>query len=417
MMKEIFQTPRDGYHYFNGYYDKSPLSHDNRYLLALRTKIFDKMPDGVNDLVEVGYFDLLNESGFYKIDENQAFNWQQGNMLQWIGYSEFSCGYNVLKDGDYFLRIKDIFTKDFVDYPIPAYSISPCGSHYVSVNFKRHTLLRPGYSYSCIKDDKHKSTLDFVKLCELNSNKVTELFNISAFDTLSDIKGGLSYIEHCMYCKTNPKRFLFYLRNKTEASINTKLFWYDLNKKKIHEIKGATRVTHANWVDEDNIIFWGATHNATNTIYHFLSRAPAILRFLLKIYRFFIKGNGQDGNSRLSSALTGDSYKIYTISTQSFKDVATKISVDGHPSMHPLNSELLITDSYPNKDSISRLMLYNIKEDNFIESRNIDSSPEINNSPFRCDLHPKVSNDGNHVIIDSSDGGYRSIKIFQINAY
>jgi len=415
-MKEIFRTPRDGYHYFNGYYDKSPLSHDNRYLLALRTKIFDKMPDGVNDMVEVGYFDLLNESEFFKIDENPAFNWQQGNMLQWIGRNGYSCGYNVFKDGDYFLRTTDILKKDFVDYPMPAYSISPCGSHYVSVNFKRHTFFRPGYSYSCIKDDKHKSSKDFVKLCELKSNKVTELFNISALKTLSDNEGDISYIEHCMYCKTNPKRFLFYLRNRAGASINTKLFWYDLNKKKIHKIKGATRVTHANWVDEDNIIFWGATHNTANRIYSYISRVPAILRLFMKIYKFLIKGNAIDGNSKISSSLTGDSYKIYTISTQSFRDVAGKISVDGHPSVHPLDSRLLLTDSYPNQDSISRLMLYNLKENDFIESINIDSCPDINNSPFRCDLHPKITNDGKHVIIDSSDGGYRSIRIFQLNA-
>ena len=79
-----FKTPDDGFHYFFGYYDKSPLSKDYTKLLALKVSFLNRLPSA-NDIAVVGYFDLKKENQFVELAQTRTFNWQQGCMLQWLG--------------------------------------------------------------------------------------------------------------------------------------------------------------------------------------------------------------------------------------------------------------------------------------------------------------------------------------------
>jgi len=72
--KIYFETPDDGFSYFFGYYDKSPLNKSNTKLLAHRVS-FDGRDVRDGDVAEVGYFDLATKD-FHKIDETLAWNWQ-----------------------------------------------------------------------------------------------------------------------------------------------------------------------------------------------------------------------------------------------------------------------------------------------------------------------------------------------------
>ena len=68
----FFQTPDDGYSYFFGYYDKSPLNFDNSKLLSHRVS-FDGRDVRDGDIAEVGYFDLKTKL-FIRIDDTLAWN-------------------------------------------------------------------------------------------------------------------------------------------------------------------------------------------------------------------------------------------------------------------------------------------------------------------------------------------------------
>ena len=104
-----FETPDDGYSYFFGYYDKSPLNISNDKLLAHRVS-FDGRDVQDGDIAEVGYFNLLTGE-FVKVDETLAWNWQQGSQLQWLP-PEFDeeIIYNSIDSNQFILIIFNIHT-------------------------------------------------------------------------------------------------------------------------------------------------------------------------------------------------------------------------------------------------------------------------------------------------------------------
>ena len=72
--------------FFFGFHDKSPWSFDNKYLLAHRFDCSNRLP-AKTDFIQVGYFKGNGWDEFVMIDETNAWNWQTGSMLQWVGNS------------------------------------------------------------------------------------------------------------------------------------------------------------------------------------------------------------------------------------------------------------------------------------------------------------------------------------------
>lgn len=108
--KVAFETPDDGYSYFFGYYDKSPLNKNNTKLLAHRIA-FDGSDVKDGDIAEVGYFDIETHE-FNKVDETLAWNWQQGSQLQWLPPSyKDEIIYNNVLNNKFISIIYNIFTK------------------------------------------------------------------------------------------------------------------------------------------------------------------------------------------------------------------------------------------------------------------------------------------------------------------
>ena len=90
-----YETPDDGFSYFFGYYDKSPLNHTNTKLLCHRVN-FDGRSVRDRDIAAVGYIDLVTHQ-FIHIDDTLAWNWQQGAQLQWLPPDyESECIYNSI---------------------------------------------------------------------------------------------------------------------------------------------------------------------------------------------------------------------------------------------------------------------------------------------------------------------------------
>ena len=97
-----------------------------------------------------------------------------------------------------------------------------------------------------------------------------------------------------------------------------------------------------------------------------------------------------------------------------------KVPVDildrnGHPTFSPTNSELAITDTYPDKDGVAKLLLYHADKNVVTVVDELKSIQEFDNSPNRCDLHPNWSYDGQYVAIDTMNDGCRSIYIYDIS--
>jgi hypothetical protein len=75
-------TKGPGFHWF-AYYDKLQFSPDNRFVLSNKVNFEHRSPTG-DDVIEVGMVDLQEKDKWIPLGKSNAWNWQQGCMLQWI---------------------------------------------------------------------------------------------------------------------------------------------------------------------------------------------------------------------------------------------------------------------------------------------------------------------------------------------
>ena len=112
--------------------------------------------------------------------------------------------------------------------------------------------------------------------------------------------------------------------------------------------------------------------------------------------------------------VTGESYIIFNDLSKNFEKISVKIiNKDGHPSYNHNNENLVLTDTYPDKNSKASIFLYNIKNKDVTILDTLNSLPHTDNTEFRCDLHPKWSFSGKYISIDTLDRGSRGIYVYE----
>ena len=104
-------------------------------------------------------------------------------------------------------------------------------------------------------------------------------------------------------------------------------------------------------------------------------------------------------------------YYLMKDKTQEWKHLWSQLSNDGHPSYSPIDKNLVVIDSYPNR---ARIADVKILRDNDPEGKDIKVIARVF-APFkydndtRCDLHPRWSRDGKKVCFDSIFEGHRGL--------
>jgi hypothetical protein len=86
---------------------------------------------------------------------------------------------------------------------------------------------------------------------------------------------------------------------------------------------------------------------------------------------------------------------------------------DGHPSYSPVG-EWVVTDTYPDRGRMRRLLLWRPAMDEVIEVGAFHS-PWRYDGPTRCDLHPRWSADGLRISIDSAHEGVRGTYVIDVS--
>jgi hypothetical protein len=97
---------------------------------------------------------------------------------------------------------------------------------------------------------------------------------------------------------------------------------------------------------------------------------------------------------------TGNRYHLYKDQSDEVEVVGEKVFArDGHCTYSP-DRKWILTDTYPDKNNMHQLLLYNIAESKLIELAQI-YRPKPADDEWRCDLHPRWSRDGNKITIDA----------------
>ena len=88
-------TPKDGAHYFFGYFDKFQFDSTDTLLLGNRVDFTGRQPR-FGEKNTVGVIDP-GKATFEPLAQTLAWNWQQGSMLQW--FSDREVIFNDVEDG------------------------------------------------------------------------------------------------------------------------------------------------------------------------------------------------------------------------------------------------------------------------------------------------------------------------------
>lgn len=369
-------SPEDGYEYFYGYYDKSPWDKTDRYMICLRVKQAYKSV-APKEEAEIVIIDTKNNNKVIKIARTSAWNVQQGCMAQWLGpdYSERII-YNDFRSGKHCSVIFNVkLNKEEKILSLPIYDISKDGKFALSLDFSRLHRLRKGYGYSNIPD-KTKDELCPNKTCiwkiNIDTNEVEELFkytDFAEFEPKETMVGAEHKVNHIMI-SPNGKRFMVLHRWFKNGRKNTRLVTVNCDGTDMYNLSDDVFVSHCYWKNDEEIL------------------------------------------SFLRKKETGDHYYLMKDKTEHYEMFWPELNTDGHCSYSP-DKKLIITDTYPNRKRLAYVFV--CKENG--EAKRIASvfAPFRYDNDVRCDLHPRWSNNGDMVCIDSVHNGKRGLYVIQIN--
>ncbi|MFN5254439.1 MAG: hypothetical protein ACK5BY_01205 [Limnohabitans sp.] len=414
-----FRSPKDS-HFFFGYYDKSPLNRESTRHLAMRVNFIDRQPN-VRDIATIGYFDLRSNN-FVELSTTNTFNWQQGAMLQWRG-PDFTNEiiFNRLAGNSHQSVLLDLNSGSERHLCKAVYSVNQAGTQALCIDFERHYWCRRGYSYDGVENPAKNQPIvpgDGIWILDIENNKPKKLIELDQLLGISPMRsmvGATHYLEHLMFNPSGDK-FAFLHRWKPESGgVYTRLYVSGLSQISPRLIDDTGRLTHYSWVDEDHIFGWGARPTFATSLRKSNVIAKLLFKRLLPIYKALVKGNAIDGHSALSRSLTGDSYLLIDVnsgkSSPQFRHV---IDRDGHPSPLPNHRGWIVTDTYPDRESKALLLAGNLESQEVVVLDELRSIPSFDNSPYRCDLHPKVSFDGRYISVDTMNDGVRGIYLYEL---
>lgn len=273
----------------------------------------------------------------------------------------------------------DVFTREQHTIPYPIYALSPDGRTAVSTDFARVADERPGYGYNGIADPyanvmaPSNSGITQVNLETGDYHQVLSLAEISEFGIqLPTMKGAKHSAYHLLF---NPDgtRFVFLHRWNVGRGRQSRMLTADPDGGNVRVIDANANglTSHFQWRDKDHILAWSEQPSNGKALYLF-----------------------EDG---------GGCVEV----------IAPEIiTLDGHCSYLP-GGEWILNDTYPDEERMQKPYLYHVKTGKVVRLGKFHS-PALYTGEWRCDTHPRYSQDGRHIVIDSPHTGGRQMHLIDI---
>ncbi len=374
-------------HYFFGYYDRCPWNHDNSKHLALRVDQCERLPEP-GETAEVGYVGREG-GGFVKLAETRAWCHQQGAMTLWLKHRPDAFIYN-----DFDVETQRIVTRVYELgkgaaglYERPIYTMSSDGRWGVSLNFSR--IPRRGYSYAdatlatALHPDLDR---DGIFLVDMHSGQSRLIVSYRQMVALHPVPYGLDeaywWLNHAIF-NCDSSKLLFLFRQCRDAKHPTP--WK----------------THMYTVDLDggNLacplpdFYWNGTIS-----HQIWGRTP---------HEVLIDANWRG---------QGSDYVVFDERTLPLRAelVSPGLGPMGHLIFSP-DGKWMLADTYP-QDGVQTLALVNVATGECrLIGRFRHDQPTHYPVDVRCDLHPRWSEDGKLITVDTIHDGQR--KIYLLDAF
>lgn len=366
---ECIEIKIKGKHVFFGYYDLQQLNTDGDKALI---HILDKEAKAGKDNVKLAYYDIIH-GNIVVFAESKAWSWQQGTRLRWHPVLEGCVLYNDYNGTNYVTYALNINTRRVIEtLPVALYDISKNGRYGLSLNFIRLQRLRPGYGYSCCKDETEGIFVpdqDGIFLwdnCNHVLRKIISLSNLA--EVVNDTKVE-HYLNHISISPSGTKFIFFHLWSAgLGTKWNMRFYVCNIDGTGLTCIEDTEIISHYCWKDEDTLL---TTALSNKYIAH-------------------------------------SKYILYDLKQKTKKIIeSTHLMKDGHPT-YLLKKKSFVSDTYPMKNSVQYVFISNENGKNYVELLSAYANPFLIDE-YRCDLHPRVDCLNNWISVDSTYTGVRSV--------
>ena len=363
-------TRGPGFHWF-GYYDKLQFDPTNRFVLSNKVSFEHRSPTA-EDVIEVGMVDLEEGDKWIPLGKSNAWNWQQGCMLQWIPGTESKVIWNDREKDRFVSHILDVKTGEKRTLPCSIYALSPNGKEAVSCDYSRVADCRPGYGYAGIPDrffDVMAPTGSGVTHVNLETGEEKLIITHQQLATTGEvIENHPTSKHHSYHLLVGPdgKRFILLHRwTQPKGGHLTRLITAAMDGSDLHIVIPNGYASHFIWRD--------ATH--------ILSQAKGWL------------GNDNWGDFLFEDKDSGI-----------VAEIGQGVLDPGGHLTYLRNNEWILNDTYPK--GIRRLQtphLYHLKENRRIDIGQFPQPPEYKGE-WRVDTHPRASRNERYVCVDAPQG-------------
>jgi hypothetical protein len=405
-------------HYFFGYYNKSNWDSSGRFLLAHETPWRDAYL--TEDLVaKVGYFDMAVGDGvFHSVGKTQAWNWQMGSQLQWLGGTDEhkrKILYNVRTDDAssrypfFAAEIRDVDTGESRTLPMPIYVAAPNGKWALCVDYRRLYLTHETIGYPCGRDVPAPALCPgddgiwMMALATGAASLAVSYAQLAAFHPRESMRKAIHWVSH-IEVSPSSSRVLF-LHRWTERVKDETCFLH--------------RLITMNPDGSDLRLLECSDHPLPQLSEDFDSGAVGTFDYEKSEYQISHPLWRRDGEIIVWGPHAGQiHYHLYEDSEIGAVHVvgAGTLIENGHMTFSPTDPQWLLSDTYPDGVTHERvLFLYNVRTGKRYELGSFYADPSLSKEN-RCDLHPRWAPDGRQICIDSVHEHARSMYVLNVES-
>lgn len=368
------------FHWF-GYYDKLQFDPSNRFVLSNQVTFEHRTPTA-DDQIKVGMIDLEDGDRWTELGKSDAWGWQQGCMLQWRPGSKNEVVWNDREKDQLVCRIKNIESGEVNTIPRAIYALSPDGKWGVTADFARIQALRPGYGYQGIADPYRAEKApekSGIWRVNMETGESELIFSLAQAVEIPFHGGSLAdqwnWYNHLLIAPDS-KRFTFLHRWRSKGpddvgfAVNngfvTRMFTMNLDGSDPYIIDPSGYTSHFIWRDAGHITAWTRPEGKPDAFY-------------------LLKDKTQEATVVGERVMPKNGHNTY-------------LNVGS-------GSEWILNDTYPTGER--RYQTPYLYHEPTNQRHNLANFhlPKEYLGEWRCDTHPRSSNDGKLVTVDSPHGG------------
>ncbi|TWU16048.1 hypothetical protein Poly21_32530 [Allorhodopirellula heiligendammensis] len=374
-------------HWF-GYYDKLEFDPADRFVLANEVNFSGRTPTA-DDVIGVGMVDTQADERWIPLGSSHAWGWQQGCMLQWRPGSASEVMWNDRQENQHVCRLLDVKTKKLRTLPRPIYALSPDGKYAITADFARIQRMRPGYGYVGLPDPSARQRApeeSGVWRMEIETGKTELIFSLADAAKIDyngqSLADKWNYFNHLLVSPDGTRFIVLHRWRNNEGEgdnarpvggFSTRMFTVNMDGSERYILDPSGHTSHFIWRDPKHVCAW------TKPV-----GKPAAF--------YLLKDQTQD------IQVVGEGV----------------MATNGHNTYVPhTDNEWILNDTYPlGKNREQNPYLYHVPTNRRVSLGKFPAPPQFTGE-WRCDTHPRSSNDGRSVVIDSAHSGGR--QMYQID--